>query len=99
MFDVEVAARLDEQIERCSPSGTAESAAMLDAMCVASRGENRAAARQLVVIGALFGYRLSRCSENEDWAIDTMEAVAAEVAAALRVSLGWVSDRLRYARA
>jgi Domain of unknown function (DUF222) len=47
----------------------------------------------------LFGSRLSRCSENEDWAIDTMEAVAAEVAAALRISQGLAASRLRYARA
>jgi hypothetical protein len=47
----------------------------------------------------LFGYRLSPCSENEDWAIDTMEAVAAEVAAALRISQGLAASRLRYARA
>jgi hypothetical protein len=55
MFDPEFAARLDEQIERCCPSRTSESVAMLDEIGVASRAENRAAARQLVVIGALFG--------------------------------------------
>ena len=43
--------------------------------------------------------RLSRCGETEDWAVDTMEAVAAEVAAALRVSQGLAGSYLRYARA
>ena len=47
----------------------------------------------------LFAYRLSRCSETEDWAIDTMEAVSAEVAAALRISQGLAASRVRYARA
>ena len=72
---------------------------MVDRICAVARVENRAAAAQLVVIGELFGYRLSRCSENEDWAIDTMEAVAAEVAAALRISQGLAASRLRYGRA
>ena len=49
--------------------------------------------------GELFAYRLSRCSETEEWAIDTMEAVAAEVASALRISQGLAVSRLRYARA
>src|SRR6516225_3171757 len=85
MFDdavrVEVIARFDELMERCHPSTTAESAGLVEEVCVAARAENRAAAAQLDAIGRLFGYRLSRCSETEDWAIDTMEAVAAEVAA------------------
>ncbi|ORB72031.1 HNH endonuclease signature motif containing protein [Mycobacterium shinjukuense] len=95
----EVIARFDELVERRYPSATAESAAMVDRICSASRAENRAAAAQLAAIGDLFGYRLARCSENEDWAIDTMEAVAAELAAALRISQGLAGSRLRYARA
>ena len=63
------------------------------------RAENRAAAAQLAVIGQLFSYRLSRCSETGDWAIDTMEAVAAQVAAALRIGQGPAASRARYARA
>ncbi len=99
VLDPEVAARLDEQIERCYPSKTPTSAALLDRICSSARAENRAAAEQLVAIGELFGYRLSRCSENEDWAIDTMAAVAAEVGAALKISLGLAEDLVRYARA
>ncbi len=99
VLDPEFTARMDEQMERCHPSKTATSAALLDRICASARAQNRAAAEQLVAIGELFGSRLSRCSENEDWAIDTMAAVAAEVGAALRISLGLAEDLVRYARA
>ena len=92
-------ARFDELFERHYPSKTPESAALVDRICLSARAENRAAAAQLDAVGQLFAYRLSRCSENENWAIDTMEAVAAEVAAALRISQGLAASRLRYARA
>ncbi|OBH00734.1 hypothetical protein A5696_15340 [Mycobacterium sp. E2699] len=95
----EVIARFDEEIERCYPSKTAESAALVEEICASSRQENQAAAAQLAAIGRLFGYRLSRCSDTEDWAVDTVEAVAAEVAAALRISQGLAASRVRYARA
>jgi hypothetical protein len=72
---------------------------LIDEICVSARAENRAAAAQLVAIGKLFAYRLSRCSETEEWAFDTQEAVAAEVAAALRIGQGLAGSRLRYARA
>jgi hypothetical protein len=97
--DPEAIARLDENIERCYPSKTVESAALIDAICAAGRAENRAAAAQLVAIGELFGYRLSRCSDTEEWAIDTMEALAAELAAALRIGQRAAGDKVRYARA
>src|SRR5271167_3433569 len=100
MFDRDgFVAWMDERLERHCPSKTAESAAMVERICVATRFENRAAAAQLDAIWELFSYRLSRCSETEDWAIDTMEAVAAEVGAGLRISQGLAASRLRYARA
>ena len=103
MFDegrrAEVIARFDELVERHYPSKTAESAALVARIGTSARAENRAAAAQLVAVGELFAYRLSRCAETEDWAIDTMEAVATEVAAALRVSQGLAASRVRYARA
>ncbi|MGO9043027.1 MAG: DUF222 domain-containing protein, partial [Mycobacterium sp.] len=98
MFE-DVRARFDELFEARSPSRTAESAALLERVGVAARGENRAAAEQLAAIGELFAYRLSRCSETEDWAVDTMEAVAAEVGAALRISQPLAASRVHYARA
>jgi len=98
MFE-QVIARFDELFERRYPSVTPGSAALVDRICSSSRSENRAAAAQLAAIGELFAYRLSRCSDTEEWAVDTMEAVAAEVAAALRISQGLAGNRLRYARA
>ena len=92
-------ARLDDLFERRHPSTTPRSAALVEQICAMTRVENRAAAAQLTAIGDLFGYRLSRCSETEDWAIDTEEAVTAEVAAALRISQALAGSRLRYARA
>ncbi len=97
--DPAVAAHFDELFERHYPTVTPESAVLVERIWVASRQENRAAAARLVAIGELFALRLSRCAETEDWAIDTMEAVAAEVAAALRISQGQAGSYLRYARA
>jgi Domain of unknown function (DUF222) len=94
-----VIARFDELFERRHPSTTPESAALVDRICGSARAENRSAAAQLGAIGDLFGYRLSRCSDTEDWAADTEEAVAAEVAAALRISQALASSRLELARA
>jgi hypothetical protein len=42
---------------------------------------------------------LARCSDTEDWAVDTEEAVSAEIAAALRISQGLAGSQLSYARA
>ncbi|MCV7125067.1 DUF222 domain-containing protein, partial [Mycobacterium lacus] len=95
----EVIAHIEEHVERCYPSTTAESAGLVERICAAARAENRAAAAQLVAMGELFASRLSRSSETEDWAIDTMEAVSAEVGAALRISQARAAGRLRYARA
>jgi hypothetical protein len=95
----EVIARFDEMFERRHPSTTTESAALVDQICVSWRAQNQAAAAGLEAIGHLFGYRLSRCSDTEEWAADTEEAVTAEVAAALRISQGLAGSRLRYARA
>lgn len=98
VFD-NVVAGLDELFERHYPSVTPESAGLVDRIAGCAREENRAAAAQLVAIGELFAYRLSRCAECEDWAVDTEAAVSAEVAAALRISQGLAASRVRYARA
>jgi hypothetical protein len=95
----EVIARFDELFERRYPSRTTESVAFLDRIDASWRAQNRAAASALVAIGELFGYRLTRCSDTEDWAVDTEAAVSAEVAAALRMSQGLAASQLRYARA
>jgi hypothetical protein len=98
MFE-DVVARFDELFERHHPSVTPESTALLERVGMFSRIENRAAAEQLTAIGQLFAYRLSRCSECEEWAVDTEAAVSAEVAAELRISQGLAASRVRYARA
>ena len=92
-------ARFDELFERRYPSRTTESVAFLDRIGASWRAQNRAAASALAAIGELFGYRLARCSDTEDWAVDTEAAVSAEVAAALRMSQGLAASQLRYARA
>jgi hypothetical protein len=95
----EVIARFDELFERRYPSRTTESVAFLDRIGASWRAQNRAAASALAAIGELFGYRIARCSDTEDWAVDTEAAVSAEVAAALRISQGLAASQLRYARA
>jgi Domain of unknown function (DUF222) len=95
----EVVARFDELFERRYPTRTTESAAFLDRIGASWRDQNRGAAAALTAIGELFAYRLTRCSDTEDWAVDTEAAVSAEVAAALRISQGLAASQLRYARA
>jgi hypothetical protein len=95
----EVIARFDEMFERRYPSRTTESTALLDRIGSSWREQNRSAAAALAAIGELFAYRLTRCSDTEDWAVDTEAAVSAEVAAALRMSQGLAASQLRYARA
>jgi hypothetical protein len=95
----EVIARFDEMFERRYPTRTTESSALLDRIGASWHAQNRAAAAALTAIGELFAYRLSRCSDTEDWAVDTEAAVSAEVAAALRMSQGLAASQLRYARA
>lgn len=92
-------AEFDELFERRYPSTTPESAALLERVSCFSRTENRSAAAQLAAVGELFAHRLSRCGESEEWAVDTEAAVAAEVAAELRISQGLAASRVRYARA
>ncbi|OBI95291.1 HNH endonuclease signature motif containing protein [Mycobacterium sp. 1465703.0] len=103
MFDrsqrARVIAHFDELFERNYPSRTPVSAGLLERIGASARAENRAAAAQLTAVGELFGYRLSRCAETEDWAVDTEAAVSAEVAAELRISQGLAASRVRYARA
>jgi len=95
----EVIARFDELFERRYPTRTTESSALLDRIGASWREQNRGAAAALAAIGELFAYRLARCSDTEDWAVDTEAAVSAEVAAALRMSQGLAASQLRYARA
>src|SRR6185503_19575884 len=92
-------ARLEARFEARCPSATPESAALVDRICTAARAENMAAAERLVAIVELLALRLSRSFGAEEWAVDTMEAVAAEVGAALRIGRGLANSYVRYARA
>jgi hypothetical protein len=78
---------------------TSESAALLGRVRDAGRTEARAAAARLVAIGELFVLRCRDSGEREDWAMDTWDAVAAQVAAALHTSVAMGSSYLRYAMA
>ncbi len=101
----EVIARFDalaqEALQRWQQrTATAESVDWLDQITTAVRIENQAVAAQLAAIGGLFRYRLAQSScETQNWAVDTMAAVAAEVAAGLRISQGLATDRVHAARA
>ena len=74
-------------------------AVIVERICAASRAENRGAAAQLDGIWELFSHRCAEGPESDQWVVDTMEAVAAEVAAGLGISQGLAASRLRYARA
>jgi hypothetical protein len=90
-----VIARFDELFERRYPTRTTESAALLDRIGAFWRDQNRGAAAALTAIGQLFAYRLTRCSDTVDWAVDTEAAVTAEVATALRMSQALAASQLR----
>jgi len=64
---------------------TPESAGLLDRVGEAHRAEARAAAARLVAVGELFVVRLRDSGERAEWTMDTQEAVAAQVAAAVNL--------------
>ena len=76
-------------------SGTA-ARSLLDSISADARAENRAAARGLVSIHNLYRLRLrEHGGSHDDWAIDTIEQVTAEVAAKLRISQGLAANRVK----
>lgn len=80
-------------IERMFESDTA-ARSLIERVGVSSREENRAAAAGLVSIHDLYRLRLREDGGRDDWAIDTIEHVAAEVAAELRISQGLATTRV-----
>lgn len=76
---------------------TPESAALLDRVREAHRAEAVGAAARLVAVGDLYAVRLRDLGLREDWALDTYEAVAAQVAAALNCSVALAGSYVRYA--
>ncbi len=78
---------------------TRESTALLARVRDARRAEAQAAAERLIAIGELFVLRCRDSGEREEWATDTWEAVAAQIAAALCCSVAMGSSYLHYAMA
>ncbi|KAA0104614.1 HNH endonuclease signature motif containing protein [Mycolicibacterium sp. P1-5] len=85
--------------EYAEVSDTEQSREFVARLTNVARLENRAAAQRLRVIADLFELRREALGEREDWAVDTWRAVGAEVAAALRVSLGKANSFMNYALA
>lgn len=76
------------------PPDTARSRSLIDGIGVAQRAESRAAAQRLRLVAELFETRRAERGEEPDWAVDTWAAVGAEIAAALRISLGMAGSYL-----
>ncbi|WP_301146226.1 HNH endonuclease signature motif containing protein [Mycobacterium simiae] len=72
---------------------------LLTQIGAAARAEAQAAAARLLAIGDLFRLRTAEHGERAQWAADTSDAVAAEVAATLGTSVAMGHSNLRYARA
>ena len=72
--------------------------APVDRMRAASRLEARAAAARLSAIWDLYIGKVRQFGESQNWAADTWDAVAAEVAAGLNIGLWLASSYVRYAR-
>ncbi len=78
---------------------TPESAALVGRVREAGRAEARAAAERLVAVGELLVLRCRDSGEQQDWAADAWEAVAAQVGAALNCSVAMGHSYVRYAMA
>jgi hypothetical protein len=73
-------------------STTTESAALLEQACAAARTEAQATARLLNVIADLMQLRDRQYGDRAEWVADLWDAIAAELAAALRVSRALASS-------
>ena len=76
-----------------------DSSELLTRISEAARSEAQAAAARLLAIGDLFRLRLAQHGDRAEWAADTCDAVAAEIAAELGTSVAMGHSNLRYARA
>jgi Domain of unknown function (DUF222) len=73
-------------------STTPESAALLEQACGAARTEAQATAQRLNAIADLMRLRDRQYGDREEWVADLSDAIAAELAAALRVSRALASS-------
>jgi Domain of unknown function (DUF222) len=78
--------------ESAGLSATSESAALLEQACTAARSEAQATARRLNAIADLMGLRSRQYGDRAEWVADLWDAIAAELAAALRVSRALASS-------
>jgi hypothetical protein len=86
------------RIERMSESDG--SVAMLGRMRSAARGEACQAATRLDAIGDLMALRMVQDGgASDNWVFDVVDAVAVEIAAAMRISRGLAASYIRYADA
>lgn len=85
--------------ELMEPPATADPAALLDDIRTASRAETRASAQRLTGIWNLYRLRLRANGDRAEWTVDTWDAVAAEVAAALNIPLKSAGNYVRLAKA
>ncbi|HET9875332.1 MAG TPA: DUF222 domain-containing protein [Mycobacterium sp.] len=100
MFDdVHFGAEGFEDVAMVAAQANAAAAVLVDRMTAATRTENRAAGERLVAVSELDLVRLRQWGEEPTWCSGTQASIAAEIAAALRVSRNWAESYLYYARA
>lgn len=85
--------------EFLEPPADAEPAALLDGVRSSVRAETKAAAQRLSYIWQLYRVRLRQYGERAEGAVGTVDAVAAEVAAALAIGLRPAAGYLDLAKA
>jgi hypothetical protein len=88
----------DVQLPDLEALSGCDDAAMVDVMQQASRLEAAVTARKFAAAAELYHRRLAEqdAEDREQWCIDGWEQVAAEVAAAQRISRGRAAGQLRY---
>ena len=74
---------------------TSESAALIERACTESLMETQATARRLNVIADLMRLRNRQYGDRADWVADPWDSIAAELAAALRISRALASGYMR----
>jgi hypothetical protein len=75
-------------------STTTQSVALIDEVCAAARSEAQATARRLNAVADLLQVRERQYGDRPEWAADLWDAIASELAAALRVSRALASSYL-----
>jgi hypothetical protein len=83
---------IERMFELLQLSPTSESAALLDQVCAAARTEAQATARRLNAIADLMELHDRQYGDRAEWVADLWDAIAAELAAALRVSRALASS-------